>query len=110
MVLDIGKFRHRITIRKIASRTSGALGTVNTYTDILTTWAYVRPISVKRMLEYGQLHEDAEYEVTIRYNRELNITEAEYQVIYQGQTYIISSAINVDNMNKQQNFLISFNK
>lgn len=112
----IGLYDKRITIQYKQTVAKTSMGDKAEYVDILTTWAKVVPISVQRLLEYGQMHEDAKYEIEIRYNRTLNITEGEYRVQMREtptsdlQYFIISSAIDVDFLRRVQRFLVSQNK
>jgi len=114
--LKLGLYDKRITIQYKQTVTKTSMGDKAEYVDVLTTWAKVNPISVQRLLEYGQMHEDAKYEIEIRYNRTLNITEGEYRVQMREtptsdlQYFIISSAIDVDSLRKVQRFLVSQNK
>jgi SPP1 family predicted phage head-tail adaptor len=114
--LPLGLYQKRITIQKKSTPTKTSQGDKVAYTDVLTTWAKINSISVQRLLEYGQMHEDAKYEVEMRYNRSLDITEGEYRIVWKvnsiaaPQYFIISSSINVDEVNRVQRFLISQNK
>lgn len=114
--IPIGLYDKRITIQFKQQVTKTSMGDKAEYVDLITTWAKINPISVQRLLEYGQMHEDAKYEVEMRYNRSWNITEGEYRIKWRQtptsdeQYFIISSSIDVDSLRKVQRFLISQNK
>ena len=113
---QLGLYQKRITIQRKQTVTKTSMGDKAEYVDVITTWAKVNSLSVARLLEYGQMHEDAKYEVEMRYNRQLDITEGEYRIVWkingiaEPQYFIISSAINVDEVSRIQRFLISQNK
>ena len=112
----LGLYDKRISIQYKQTVTKTSMGDKAEYVEVLNTWAKVVPVSVQRLLEYGQMHEDAKYEIEIRYNRTLNITEGEYRVQMREtptsdlQYFIISSAIDVDFLRRVQRFLVSQNK
>ena len=114
--LKLGLFDKRITFQIKQQVTKTSMGDKAEYVDVITTWAKITPISVNRLLQYGRLEVDAKYEVEMRYNRSLNITESQYRVkiklnpLTDYEYFTISSAMDVDFLRKTQRFLINQDK
>jgi SPP1 family predicted phage head-tail adaptor len=106
-----GTYRQRVKIQQVSSSTDTATGNTKVWTDLITTWAHMKPISVKRQMEYGQLYPDANYEMEIRYNRSWNLKEGNTRVIYPStdntQVYVVVQIINEYLLNQKCTFLLN---
>lgn len=83
------KYNKRITVQKRTKVPNDIGGWSNTWTDLYSSWASVRPLSGAKRLEYGRLAFSETWEVEMRKRAE-NV-DSECQVIHDGKTFQIVS-------------------
>lgn len=110
--IEAGAYRQRITVYRVLARATDAMGDKITWDNEAgdKIWAKVRPVSVRRALEYQQFVPNAVYEVEIRYNRSLNIQENNTLILFNSMYFIVGSVINEDLQNRKLTFLVSAHK
>ena len=98
-VLDIGKFRKRITIVKPAERINSLSQTVQEWADVKTIWADVRPEKGTEPTEANKVDNQRNYKI---YTRFFSFIDEKCLVRYKGRLLEIAS---ISDMNEQGRFL-----
>ena len=63
-----GRLRHRVTVEKNGNATdSDFAGTSDTWTTHVTSWASIRPLSGKELVNARQIRDNVTHEVRMRY-------------------------------------------
>lgn len=99
-----GDLRRRITLQTRSSTRDAAGEPAHTWTDTVTTWADIQPLS-GRELELAQaISNEVSHQVTIRYRP--GVTAA-MRVVYQGNYFNILTVMDVDMQHKQLQMMCS---
>ena len=88
-IVSIGDLRHRITFQTLSRTPDGQGGFVESWSDLVTVWARVKPVSSREKL-YGQrLIYQRSHEVIIRHREDVN---QEMRFLYDGRTFQVKGA------------------
>lgn len=99
-----GKLRNRVSVKELSTTPDGAGGTTTTWTEILETWANVKPMKGQRLLEYGQLVQGTPYDVTLRFREDISVSK-NLRIDFKGKEMILHSVINKDEFGKELNIV-----
>jgi SPP1 family predicted phage head-tail adaptor len=89
-MLGAGSLNKRVTFRTRPTAPVG-MGDISTsWTDYLTTWAKIRPLSGKELVAGEAVQNVATHEVTVRYRADKPLT-ASMQMVYAGRYFNITS-------------------
>lgn len=95
--MEIGKLKHRVTIKKY-TESKGSTGQVlKSYTDSTTRWAQVKPLTTREILQAQQINSEITHEVWLRYP--LDVTPKD-QIAFGERTFEILGVVNVDEENR----------
>jgi SPP1 family predicted phage head-tail adaptor len=99
MSINIGKFRHRVSIQSMSDSTADDYNqTTQIPVTIGTRWASVKPLTGKA-LEYGkQIKEQVTHEIRLRYFPALT---PDNLLLFGTRVFEILSVINVDERNEE---------
>lgn len=89
-IQPIGQFNRRLEAQKLTLAPDGAGGSVETWTTVYTTWAFVGPVKSWRALQQLQNVQNNSYEVQIRFTTAHEVNK-NIRFKYEGQTLIINS-------------------
>lgn len=98
--MNIGKLRHRITIRKQHNRPSDYGATFAEWQDLHHVWAEVKPITGRELFSAAQTHSEATYHIWLRY---LPYIDTTMQVQFGSRTFEI---IAIQNWREQNRSLL----
>lgn len=70
-LLNIAEFRHRITFQKLVRASDGMGGFSTDWTDVITVWAKIEPLSGSERLNSERLETQRSHKVQIRYRPEI---------------------------------------
>ena len=70
-IVSIGDLRHRIAFQTLSRATDGQGGFVETWSDLATVWAFVKPVSSKERLFGQRLQYQRSHEVVIRWRNDI---------------------------------------
>ena len=86
-----GRMRHRVTIQRL-TQAQDALGqATDTWTDVATVWARMRPrTGQERYVESGE-HAELSHEVLMRHGVSVTVED---RLLYDGRYFDIESVIN----------------
>jgi SPP1 family predicted phage head-tail adaptor len=88
--VDFSKFRHRISVQQQTTSTDAGGGKVNTWAEIFSSWASVNPLTGHESYAWGQLMEESNYVIKIRYRA--GVTAA-MKIIWQSRTFDIQTVL-----------------
>lgn len=97
----IGDLRHRITLQTLALASDGQGGQTETWTNLVTVWAYVRPISANERLFAQKIEPLISHEVIIRHRTDL---VSQMRFIYDSRTFQVKAPFRPD----ERKFYIKF--
>lgn len=86
MVLHAGRLDRRVTIQAVTPTLDAARGPVETYADLATVGADVRPISGREFLAADQDRTETTTRITIRWRSDVTTRN---RVVHDGTTYAI---------------------
>jgi SPP1 family predicted phage head-tail adaptor len=92
-MLSAGDMDRRITIQKATEAQDATGADVQTWADVLTTWAKFEPIDGGRepfVAPGQQFAAFADSRFTIRYRTDVAISPKNYRVVHDGKTYDIT--------------------
>lgn len=92
--MDLGEMKDRVTF-KAATITKNAGGNVGGYSNILTTWAKVTQLTQSRSLSYGMVESAKNYEIVIRYRKDIDL-KREMIITYRNKDLTIHSIVEND--------------
>lgn len=102
--MDLGEMKDRIAF-KTATITQNSGGNVGSYSNILTTWAKVIALTQSRSLSYGLVESFRNYEIKIRYRKDVEI-KREMLIAYRNLTLTIHSV--VEDVRQKQLTIIAY--
>ena len=88
--MKIGSMRHRVTIQYKVTTIDGYGGESITWTDLLTCWAAVEPLSGREFLEGRRLENEINHRIRIRYREGLTPS---MRVIWGSRAFDVESVI-----------------
>lgn len=89
----IGDLRHRITFQTLSRVSDGQGGFTETWTNLATVWAYVRPVSSRERTFAAQVQYQRSHEVIIRHRTDIT---QEMRFTYDSRTFQIKGALRPD--------------
>lgn len=93
-----GRMDERITIQRVTRTQDTIGGTTETWTDLTTVWAYIRPSAGAEALDGQRTNPQTRYRATIWWKGDANgapFYTAADRVIWQGREYGIESVVPV---------------
>lgn len=93
-----GKLRHRITIQSNVPSRGGMGGVEDSWTDLYSAWADIRPKSGREFWASDGIFADVTHGIEIRYRE--NITP-EHRIKFGTRIFSISSVLNFDERNEK---------
>lgn len=96
----IGKLIHRVVIKSQTKSSDGRGGTTSTISTVKTIFANVKPLSERKLHQYGQTFQGNAYLITARWLSVDTVTNVNHKLEWDGRTLIIHSIINKDNRKK----------
>jgi SPP1 family predicted phage head-tail adaptor len=91
MAIKAGKLRHRVTIQRPGQTQDPVTGEVtNGWTDVVTVWASVEPLSVREFIASEAGQSEVSARITIRYRDGIT---AKMRILHRGQTYNIKGVL-----------------
>jgi SPP1 family predicted phage head-tail adaptor len=103
--MDIGQMRHKISIYTTTA-VSDAGGLTSTPILLMTSWAFVQPLSQARALQYGITENYRSYEITLRYRSTITNKQT---IVWNSKNLTIVSVINTDSNLKEIKLICSEN-
>lgn len=91
----IGQLKHRIKIQVWTEVDEPGGGVSQTWTDELTTWAIVKPLSSKRVVLSDQVQISTGYKIVLRWATG-RILDKKRRIVYNGENLTISGVVVVD--------------
>ena len=92
---QIGRFDKRIKFQYQSRVSDGMGGYTNTWTDDLTVWGDIQPMTGRESRSEGRIDADQQYKIYIRYTNDFNSTlDTHYRIVYGGKNYNIHSVEN----------------
>ena len=95
--LTSGMLRHRITVQRPAETPDGAGGATQTWQDVATVRAFVKPISGGERLQAMRLESDVTTRIFARYGLDV---DAEDRITYDGRLFVVKAVLNLEEANK----------
>lgn len=89
----ISDFNESIVVKSFSTTADQAGGSKPTYSNYLSTLAYVRPYDGDLFIEGGERVINNKYCFILRYRPETAIIDKSYKITYRGNDYIIHSVI-----------------
>lgn len=97
-MMKIGKLRHRITIQQyLASRDSFG-DEIQTWVDMLRSWAAVEPVTGKEFFASQELNAEISVKITMRYRP---CIQPEMRVTFGARVFEILAVLNNEERNKR---------
>lgn len=98
-----GLYRHRILIRKRTLTTDELLQEIETFEDYGRYWAMIKTLKGSELMEAGREQTKVEKRFVVKYAKSLdgfiNDEHTTFEVVQNGISYDVKSAINDDDMN-----------
>ena len=80
---QIGRFDKRIKFQYQTRVSDGMGGYTNTWTDDLTVWADIQPMTGRQALQEGQIQGEQQFKIYIRYTNDFNSKlDNDYRIVY----------------------------
>jgi SPP1 family predicted phage head-tail adaptor len=100
--MDIGRFDKRITIQKRSATLDDYGQEINSWSDVATVWANVKPISGREKLKAGQVDSILTHTVAVRYNPAFMPprTVDAWRIVYDGRYFNITASMDMDEASK----------
>lgn len=109
--MRISRLQQRITVQRRSSTLDAYGQEINSWTNIATVWAEVKPISGREKLRSNAMVVEAQltHEVTVRYSALFTPpTSADaWRILYGSRTFNIEASMNIDELDKQIVFVCS---
>lgn len=96
--MDYSKLKRRITFLKPTQQANNTGEVVDTFSDYVSKWANVVPLTGKEFLESQKLRSETTYKIAIRYCADIT---SDMKINYNGLVLEIISVINVDGRNDE---------
>lgn len=95
--LRIGELNRQIKLQQRASSQDTYGQQVNTWSDVCTTWAHIRPLSGRELIAAQAVQSEVSHEIVIRYRP--GITAA-MRAVYQGRFFNILAVLDQDTQHR----------
>lgn len=95
--MRIGQLKDRITIQNYVRTPDGYGGYDETWQDIATVWANIKPLRGREFFQAQQIQSEITHKITIRYRNDIDKT---CRVKYNSKTFDIKSIIDIDNKHR----------
>lgn len=95
--MEIGELKNRITVQKYTETRSNAGQVLKSYTDSVSRWAYIKPLTTREILQAQQISSEITHEVWLRYP--LDVTPKD-RIAFGLRTFEILGVVNVDEENR----------
>lgn len=95
--MRIGQLKDRVTIQNYVRTPDGYGGYTETWQDIATVWANIKPLRGREFFQAQQIQSEVTHKITIRYRNDIDET---CRVKYNGQIFDIKSIIDIDNRHR----------
>lgn len=93
----IGRMRHRVTIQSQSTAQDGHGQPVDTWTDVQSVWASIRPISSKEYYAASGERGEITHEIKIRFGATVS---SEDRIVYGTRVFDIMPPFDVDERNR----------
>ena len=94
---------NRIVVQGYILSDDGLGGQTETWQDILTCWAMIKPVSGYEASKYNQLDSQVDTKIIIRYALPSDTKEsAKYKALFDGREYQIKAVLNFDDSLKHE--------
>lgn len=102
--MQAGKLRNRVTVQ-VATTTTNSYGqSVESWADVGTFWAYVRPLGGNEAVVAKQVQENATTAITLRWQGSTTLTIL-HRILFNGRVLGITQVNDVDERNRQLELL-----
>lgn len=100
-LLRAGQLTRRLTLQSPSTTLDSYGISAPTWTDIMTVWADIQPLTGEERLSAAQLASEVTHQLTVRYSSILADTRlvAGYRALYKGRIFNIHAALNEDESN-----------
>lgn len=98
----IGDLRHRITFQTLSLVTDGQGGYTETWADLVTVWAFVKPMTMNERIFAQKLEPLITHKVVIRYRTDVT---SEMRFTYDSRTFQIKAPFTPDERKAYLEFL-----
>ncbi|WP_069649642.1 phage head closure protein [Caloranaerobacter ferrireducens] len=95
--MNVGLLRDRVTIQNYVRIPDGYGGYTETWQDVATVWANIKPLRGREFFQAQQIQSEVTHKITIRYTDAVNITS---RIKYKNKTFEIKSIIDIDNRHR----------
>lgn len=100
----IGKLRHRVTLQELVKTDDGYGGIVETWQDVATVWAAIKPLRGNERYTAQQVQSELSHKITIRYQAGI---KPQMKLLYKGRTFEIESVIDIEERHQWLELLCS---
>lgn len=95
--MRIGDLRDRVTIQNFIRTPDEYGGYTETWQDIATVWANIKPLRGREFFQAQQIQSEVTHKITIRYT---DIVKPTSRIKYNNRIFEIKSIIDVDNRHR----------
>ena len=95
--VTVGDLRHRVTIQATTAVQDSSGSYPESWSDVATVWARMRPISGREFFAAEQAQSEVTHEVTIRFRRGISPAN---RLLFDGRVFDIGAVINADERNE----------
>ncbi len=106
--MSVGARNRYIDIQTVARTPDAIGGRSSAYTSAKKLWAAVKPMTGRRVIEFGQAADMKGYEIEIPFYLETTVDET-VQIVYSGRTLKVHSVIDNDEA-RTKKIIIAFEK
>lgn len=100
--MQIGKYKHRVTVQTRSVTRDDFGGEVPAWTDRGTFWAKVEPIRMREFVKLRMAQTELDLRVEMRYRSDI---VADSRLVWKGKIYEIISVVDVDAAGKRLELL-----
>lgn len=94
--MDIGRLKHRITFQKLVNSKNEYGELENSWNDVITVWAEVRPTTGRSFFNAKQINSEISHSVYIRYRNGLS---PNMRIKFKGRIFEVLYIMNVNEDN-----------
>jgi SPP1 family predicted phage head-tail adaptor len=91
--MRVGELNRRVTIQSRAAGHDADGQASETWADVLTCWAAIRPLGGRELLLAKSVQAESTHEVTMRYR---TTVDASMRIVYEGRIFNITNLNDVD--------------
>lgn len=97
--MNAGRLRHQVTIQQQTQTATAYGGYSETWTDVATVWAHIKPLYGRERWHGDQVESDVTHQITIRYRSDVTVSP-QMRVLYGSRVFKIISVINPEERNE----------